>query len=297
MNTLLVVGGSGQVARALDALAPDFAKVGYKLRRVGRPQFDFVKPQTIDATFAEVRPNLVINAAGWTAVDAAESHPDDAARANDTGPARLAALCADAGVPFIHISTDYVFDGAKGTPYVETDPPNPICVYGATKLAGEQRILACGGKAVILRTSWVYATEGGNFVRTMLSAAQKHDSLRVVADQRGCPTSAGDLARAVLAVAEQIASGWRDSYGGVFHAAGTGDTSWHGFAEAIFRSAARFDRPAPTLTPITTGEWPTAARRPADSRLDCGKLNSVFGTRLPRWQESLEQVVTEICRR
>ncbi|MGH6981087.1 MAG: dTDP-4-dehydrorhamnose reductase [Stellaceae bacterium] len=297
MNPLLVTGGTGQLARALDSRAPDFATLGFAPRRVGRPYVDFDRPATIDAAFAEISPALVINAAGWTAVDAAESHPDEAARANDTGPARLAALCADAAIPFVHISTDYVFDGAKGAPYVETDLPNPICVYGASKLAGEKRILALRGKSVILRTAWIYAAEGNNFVRTMLAAAQKHDSLRVVADQRGCPTSVDDLADAIFSVAERVASGWRDNYGGVFHAAGSGDTSWHRFAEAIFGSARRFGRPVPSVAPIATAEWPTQARRPADSRLDCSALADVFGIRLPDWRASLDRVVAEICQR
>ena len=297
MNTLLVTGGTGQVARALDALAPRFEKMGYAIRRVGRPRFDFDRPQTIDEIFAELSPVLAINAAGWTAVDAAEDHPDAAARANDEGPARLAALCAAAAIPFIHLSTDYVFDGTKGAPYTEMDRPNPTCVYGATKLAGENRILAQRGRAVILRTSWVYAAEGRNFVRTMLAAAQKAATLRVVADHRGCPTSAVDLADAIVAIADRLADGWRDSYGGIFHAAGTGDTNWHGFAAAIFRSAARFGQPVPILTPITTAQWPTAARRPPDSRLDCDKLATIFGARLPPWQAGLDHVIDEIFRR
>ncbi|HEX4111977.1 MAG TPA: dTDP-4-dehydrorhamnose reductase, partial [Stellaceae bacterium] len=245
MNTILVTGGRGQVARALAKLAPRFAGLGYRLHKIGRPTFDFERPDTIDACFADAAPALVVNAAAWTAVDLAESHPKAAARANDTGPARLGELCAAADIPLIHLSTDYVFDGAKGAPYLETDAAKPLGVYGATKRVGEHRIQALGGKSVILRTSGVYAAEGKNFVRTMLAAAQKADTVRVVADQRLCPTSADDLAEAIFAIVTRIDADWRDSYGGIFHAAGHGGTSWHGFAEAIFAAAAQHGRAAP----------------------------------------------------
>ena len=297
MTPLLVTGGSGQVARSLAALAPGFATLGYELRRVGRPDFDFDRPETIEACFRSAVPSLVVNAAAWTAVDGAESEPAAAARANDTGPARLGALCAAAGIPFIHLSTDYVFDGDKGAPYIETDPPCPASIYGATKLAGENHIFAQGGRAVIVRTSWVYAAEGRNFVRTMLAAAQRNQPLRVVADQRGCPTSAADLAQAILAISARIADGWRPTYGGIFHAVGGGATSWYGFAEAIFAAASRYGCPKPSVAPIATADWPTPARRPADSRLDCGKLAEIFGVRLPEWRTSLEAVVAEIYRK
>ena len=198
------------------------------------------------------------------------------------------------GVPLIHLSTDYVFDGSKGAPYVETDRTVPTGVYGQTKLEGEQAVLAACPEAVVLRTSWVYASVGKNFVRSMLGAAQKTDVLRVVADQQGCPTSARDLAVAVLTVADRIADGWVPAYAGVFHAAGTGETTWYGLAEAVFAAAARHGRTRPTVLPITTADWPTPARRPADSRLDCTKLSRVFGVALPPWQGSVERVVGEL---
>jgi dTDP-4-dehydrorhamnose reductase len=295
MMTLLVTGVSGQLAHALASLSPKFAERGYTMRRIGRPDFDFDRPETIDAAFNAAAPDLVVNAAAWTAVDLAESEPEAAARANDTGPARLGVLCAKAGIPLIHISTDYVFDGGKGAPYVETDRPNPTGVYGATKLAGEQKIMALAGRHVILRTSWLYHAEGKNFVRTMLAAAQKTGALRVVADQRGCPTSADDLADAIVTIAARIADGWRDEYGGIFHAAGNGDTTWYEFAAAIFDAAARHGRPRPLLTAIATEDWPTAARRPADSRLDCRKVNDVYGVRLPPWRSSVVRVVDQVC--
>lgn len=295
MNTLLVTGGTGQLARALESLAPRFALSGYSLHLVGRPQFDFDRPDTIERCFHNANPALVINAAAWTAVDAAEAQPDAAARANDIGPALLCQLCEAAEIPFIHISTDYVFDGTKGAPYVETDPPHPTGVYGATKLAGENKILAQNGRSIILRTSWVYAAEGKNFVQTMLAAAQKGQPLRVVADQRGCPTNAQDLAEAILAIMVRVSQGWQQAYGGLFHAAGGGDASWYQFATAIFASVAQCGLARPTLTPITTAEWPTPARRPADSRLDCSKLADIFGVRLPNWKSSLNDTVQAIC--
>ncbi len=278
-----VTGGSGQLASAL-ARAPDVSVVG-------RPAFDFDHPGTIDTAFAAASPALVINAAAWTAVDAAETDPDGAARANHDGPARLAALCARAGIPLIHISTDYVFDGDKGAPYVETDRTNPTGVYGATKLAGEQAVLEACPRAIVVRTAWVYSATGKNFVRTMLNLGKTRDHLRVVADQRGCPTAAGDLAAIVLGIAHAALAEWRDEYAGIFHSGGTGETTWHGFAEAIFAEAARHGARAPTVEPITTAEFPTPAKRPADSRLDCSKLERVFGLRQPAWQTSLAGVV------
>jgi dTDP-4-dehydrorhamnose reductase len=282
---ILVTGGVGQVATELAARGDG------RLSVVGRPEFDFDQPDTITAVFDRVKPTLVVNAAAWTAVDAAEKEVDAAYRANRDGPAALAKLCARDGVPLIHISTDYVFDGSKDAPYTEDDATGPTGVYGASKLAGEQAVLESGAHAAILRTAWVYNATGKNFVRTMLNVAQKTNTLRVVADQHGCPTNAGDLADAILAVADRMSAGWDPSYAGVFHAAGTGSTSWHGFAQAIFAEAARHGRPEPTVTGITTAEYPTPAKRPANSRLDCSKLARVFGVRLPDWQPSLARTV------
>ena len=286
---LLVTGGSGQLASALAVGADDL-----DLCRVGRPDFDFDRPETIDSAFHAAAPALVVNAAAYTAVDAAESDAESADRANRAGPARLAALCAASGVPLIHVSTDYVYDGAKGAPYVETDPTAPQGVYGASKLAGEAAVLASGARAMVLRTSWVYAATGRNFVRTMLAAGLTRDRLTVVADQKGCPTAAIDLAAAILAIARRIlADGWQPAFGGVFHAAGTGWTTWYGLAVATFAEAAAHQRgrKVPVVEPIATLQWPTPAKRPADSRLDCGKLQRVFGVRLPPWQDALARTI------
>lgn len=284
---ILVTGGAGQLASALAAANPS-------VRLVGRPVFDFDAPDTIARVFQDAQPALVVNAAAYTAVDAAESDADAAYRANRDGPATLAALCTVAGVPLIHVSTDYVFDGSKGTPYTEADPVSPPGVYGASKLAGEQAVLASGAKAIILRTSWVHAHTGKNFVRTMLAVGKTRDRLTVVADQRGCPTSAADLADAILAIAAQVLNGWEDRFGGVFHAAGTGDTTWHGLATAVFEDAAAQGLSIPRVDPIATADWPTPARRPADSRLDCSRLNDTFGVRLPHWRDGVRRTTSAI---
>ena len=286
--TILVTGGGGQLARALQHAG------GGRVRRVGRPEFDFDRPETLDALFADARPSLVINAAAYTAVDRAEQDEPAAVRANAEGPARLARLCARDGIPLIHVSTDYVFDGLKGAPYLESDPTSPTCVYGRTKLAGERAVLAGCPRAIIVRTSWVYAASGQNFVLTMLNAAVKVPRLRVVADQTGCPTAAIDLAQALLAMAGRAQEGWSDSFAGVVHCAGDGATTWHGLAVATFEEAARHGLIAPPVDAIATADWPTPARRPPDSRLGCAKLASVFGVRMPPWRHTLAKVVDHV---
>jgi len=286
---ILVTGGTGQLARALEAAA-----AGRPMVRVGRPEFDFDVPDRLDGVLRAVGPRLIVNAAAYTVVDKAESEPEAADRANRVGPARLAAYAAEAGIPLIHISTDYVFDGLKGAPYVETDPTSPTGVYGATKLAGEQAIATSGARAIVLRTSWVYADSGKNFVLTMLNAARKTSQLRVVADQRGCPTAAADLAAAILAIADRLAGGWDDSLAGIYHAAGSGEATWHDLAEAVFARAERHGLARPTVTPIATADWPTPARRPPDSRLDCAKLQGTWGVRLPDWRDSVARTVDAV---
>lgn len=289
---ILVTGGSGQVASALVAAA------GVRpLVRAGRPQFDFDRPKEMLELVRGVAPAIIVNTAAYTAVDRAETDAEAARRVNAEGPAALAEYCARMGIPLIHVSTDYVFDGLKGAPYVETDPTNPATVYGATKLAGEQAVLATCPRVIVLRTSWVYTASGKNFVLTMLRLATERDRLGVVADQVGCPTAAADLAAAILAIVDRIeASGWSDEFAGIFHAAGTGWTSWHGLACATFEHASRHGLRPPRVDPITTSDYPTPARRPPDSRLDCGKLERVFSLRLPRWQNSMARTVDEVFR-
>ncbi len=286
---ILVTGGSGQLATSLVRLG------GPRIHRVGRPGFDFDQPDTVRTVFAAISPVAVVNAAAWTAVDAAETAVEAATRANRDGPELLAALCAQAGIPFVHVSTDYVFDGDKGVPYIEDDPVSPTGVYGRTKVEGERAALAANPRTIVLRTSWVYSATGKNFVRTMINAGEKNSTLRVVGDQRGAPTASDDLAVAILSIMARIEQGgWQDSYAGIFHAAGAGETSWHGLAVAALEVAQAHGRAMPDVVAIRTVDWPTPARRPADSRLDCDKLERVFGVRLPPWRGSLTRAVDEL---
>jgi len=289
---ILITGASGQLGHSLQRLARE-KNLAYTA--VSRPAFDFDHPKTLTTTFATTNPTIVINAAAYTAVDAAESNEPAAIAGNHTGPAHLAALCAAAKIPFIHISTDYVFDGTKGAPYQESDPTNPTGIYGRTKRDGELAVLAACPNSIILRTSWVYSSHGKNFARTMLNAARKTNSLRVVADQRGTPTAADDLAATLLnIVTKWKESGWHESHKGIYHATGTGDTTWYDFARAIFESAKSCGLTPPSITPISTADWPTPAKRPPDSRLDCAKLERIFQERLPNWTDSLPAIVAKL---
>ena len=285
---ILVTGGAGQLATSLERLG------GPRIHRVGRPVFDFDRPDTIEAVFAAAAPGAVVNAAAWTAVDAAEQEAEAAARANRDGPALLARLCGGAGIPLIHVSTDYVFDGNKGSPYREDDPISPTGVYGRTKAEGEEAALAANPRTIVLRTAWVYSATGKNFVRTMINAA-KNPVLRVVGDQRGSPTASDDLATAILAILSRVErNGWEERFAGIYHATGSGETTWHGLAVAALEEAGRHGRTMPEVQSIRTEDWPTPARRPPDSRLDCGKLQHVFGVRLPAWRDSLSRTVDEL---
>jgi dTDP-4-dehydrorhamnose reductase len=288
--TILVIGRSGQVARALAALTgPDL-----RLVCAGREDgLDLTQPATVAAAIGTFQPALLVNAAAYTGVDRAESERTAAFVLNRDGPAMVADLAAAAGLPLIHLSTDYVFDGDKAGPYVEADPVRPVCVYGATKAAGEAAIRARTDDHVILRTAWVYAAGGSNFVRTMLRLADERDEISVVDDQRGNPTAAADIAAAVCEVARTILSG--RGRPGVFHLAGAGDTTWFGFASEIFRlRAAAGGRVPDSVRPVTTADYPTPARRPANSRLDCRALAMAYGISLPDWRQSLAPVVAQI---
>ncbi|GBQ26079.1 dTDP-4-dehydrorhamnose reductase [Acetobacter estunensis NRIC 0472] len=286
---ILVTGGNGQLATSLANLG------GARVVRVGRPEFDFERPETIKATLAKYNPSAVVNAAAWTAVDLAETEVAGADAANCTGPALLAAACAKRNIPFVHVSTDYVFSGDKGAPYVETDPVSPETVYGRTKAEGEQKVLAADPKAIILRTSWVYSAHGKNFVRTMINAGAKNPALKVVGDQRGNPTCSDDLAQAILDILGLIErNGWKDEFAGIYHACGTGEATWHELAVAALEEAAKHGQKMPEVAAIRTEDWPTPAKRPADSRMDNGKLAQVFGVKMPQWRESVARTVTTV---
>ncbi|OUI96223.1 dTDP-4-dehydrorhamnose reductase [Acetobacter indonesiensis] len=286
---ILVTGGTGQLATSLVNLG------GPRIKCVGRPAFDFDKPETLAATLDAVKPVAVVNAAAWTAVDLAETEQTGAARANTSGPAELARLCAERDIPLIHVSTDYVFSGDKGAPYVETDAVSPETVYGSTKAEGEKLALAANPKTLIFRTSWVYSAHGKNFVRTMLNAGAKNPALKVVGDQKGNPTSSDDLARAILSVLAIIEKdGWKADFAGIYHVCGTGHTTWHGLAVAALKDAAAHGQAMPEVSAICTQDWPTPAKRPADSRMDNSKLTRVFGVTMPAWEDSVKQTVDQI---
>jgi dTDP-4-dehydrorhamnose reductase len=286
---LLVFGANGQVAQEIGRLA---ATLGFTATLAGRDRVDLMR-QDGSALLDELKPRAVINAAAYTAVDRAEQEPAAAYRLNGEIPGLLAQACKDRGLPFVHISTDYVFDGSKDGPYVETDPRAPLGVYGASKAAGEEAIAAVGGDHAIVRTAWVYSAFGANFVKTMLRLAATRDELGVVSDQYGCPTWAQDVAKATLLLSGRLLDG-DPAAQGLFHAAGEGDASWADFAEAIFSGSAARGGPTARVKPITTAEYPTPARRPANSRLDCERLHQVLGWRPGPWRQSLPSCLAEL---
>jgi dTDP-4-dehydrorhamnose reductase len=241
-----------------------------------------------------VRPQIVLNAAAYTAVDRAESDAAAAFAINRDGAGALARACESAGCPIVHISTDYVFDGSKTDPYVETDTTNPIGVYGRSKLEGEAAVAAANSRHLIVRTAWLYAPYGQNFLRTMLRLASERAELRVVGDQHGNPTYVPHLADVLLALAGRIAAVPQDQPWGIYHAAGLGDATWAQFAAAIVRAGARLGVPEIPVRPIPTDEYPTPVRRPANSRLDCGKLQRTFGLQLPSWQQGLRDCTARL---
>ena len=287
---VLATGGGGQVGREL---ARRGAAAGAGVAALPRAELDIADPAAIRAALDRLRPDVVVNAAAYTAVDRAESEPDAAFAANRDGAANVARACAAAGVPLVHISTDYVFDGTKDGPWTEDDAPNPLGVYGRSKLAGEAAARAAHARLVVLRTSWVYAAHGGNFARTMLRLGAERDRLRVVDDQRGAPTFAGDIADAALAVARRIA-GRADAPWGLYHYAARGETTWRGFAEAILEAAAPALGRRPVVEPIATAEYPTPAARPANSTLDCARIDAAFAPPRRCWREGLAEVLDEL---
>jgi dTDP-4-dehydrorhamnose reductase len=285
-----VIGRSGQVARALSRSAQGR---GYAVSALGRPEFDLERPGELPALISSYRPDVVINAAAFTAVDMAEEQRELAHRVNAGGAGTVARAASAAGALVIHLSTDYVFSGLKPAPYVETDATEPLSAYGATKVEGERLVLAADPRSIVVRASWVYDASGKNFVRTMLRLAQSRTEVGVVSDQIGSPTFANDLADAVLTVTASALKGERPT--GVYHCAGAGETSWAGFAEAVFEFSRARGGPFAAVKSISTAEYPTAALRPANSRLDCSKLARDYDVHMPPWQVSLEACVDEIA--
>lgn len=279
---ILVCGRNGQVAQALQQA---LAGLG-ELHLLGRDQLDLAHPEGMREPLRQLAPDLIINAAAHTAVDQAESEAPLAHAINAEGPRVLAEEAARLGAPLIHYSTDYVFDGNKTTPYVEDDPVHPLGVYGQSKLAGEQAIAAVGAEHLILRTSWVYSLHGRNFLLTMQRLLQERPQLKVVDDQIGAPTWAGTIAASTRALIERWQAGQAGAWG-TYHLTAQGETSWFGFAQAIAEQLKARDLPCAELLPIPSSEYPTPARRPLNSRLDCSRLAREWQVSQPHWQQAL----------
>jgi dTDP-4-dehydrorhamnose reductase len=292
---LYVIGGQGQVARSLREAAAENDGIVFGCGE--RPDVDLLRPASIAQPIADFRPDIVINPAAYTAVDKAESEPDLAFALNRDGAGTVAAEAAKLGVPVIHFSTDYVFDGTKDAAYVESDPVSPRSAYGQSKYEGELAVAAANPRHIVLRTSWVYAPFGTNFVRTMLRLAAERDRLRVVNDQIGCPTYAPDIAAAVITIAGKVlAEGWHAKFAGVTHLAGPDALTWYAFANDIVRgSALRGGRSVP-IGPILTSDYPTPAARPANSRLSTARVASVFDVHLPPLERSLAHCLDRLVK-
>ena len=292
MIRVLVTGRSGQVATSLLERA---ALSGIEVVALGRPDLDLERPETVGPAISAARPHLVVNAGAYTAVDKAEQERDRAFAANRDGAGAAAAAARRLGIPLIHLSTDYVYPGDKPSPYVESDPTGPLGAYGASKLAGEEAVRGAHPDAVIFRTSWVYSPFGANFVKTMLRLGGEREVLRVVDDQHGNPTSAIDIADAILKVAPGLVSD--GGAGGVYHLCGSGSTTWCGFARHVFEAGRNQGGPAPRVEAITTAEFPTPARRPANSRMDTSAFAARFGFVMRPWQDAASETVARLLAR
>ncbi len=278
---ILVFGRTGQVATELARRVPEAVFLG-------REEADLTDPAACARAVRAHRPDIVVNAAAWTAVDKAEEQEAEAQVVNGAAPTAMARAAADLAVPFLHVSTDYVFDGTGEAHRKEAEAPAPINAYGRTKLAGEEGVRAAGGVHAILRTSWVFSAHGANFVKTMLRLSESRDALSIVEDQIGGPTHAGDIAQALLTMAEALRQGRGES--GVYHYAGAPEASWARFARETFARAGRTVR----VTGIPTSEYPTPARRPLNSRLDCSEIGRVFGIARPDWRVALDRTIKEL---
>ncbi len=289
---VLVTGRDGQLARGLLEAADG---AGVQVVAIGRPEFDLAEETSVAAAVARERPDVVVNAAAYTAVDKAETEPAVAHAVNALGAGYVARACAAHAIPIIHISTDYVFDGTKDAAYLEGDSTGPVNVYGRTKLEGEQRVAEACERHLILRTAWVHSPWGANFVKTMLRLAATRPSINVVGDQKGSPTYAPHLAGIVLAIAARIAADPAGMRWGVYHAVGGGETTWFGFAREVFRRAAEQGLPAAKVAAIAASAYPTPARRPANSRLNCDRLRLLLGLELPDWRVGVENCVARLA--
>ncbi|MCF5664817.1 dTDP-4-dehydrorhamnose reductase [Pseudomonas marginalis] len=285
---VLITGQHGQVSRELQLQLQGLGE----LIVLGRDQLDLANVDQIRQQIRAHRPNLIINAAAHTAVDQAESEPDAAFAINAIAPGVLAEEAKALGSPLIHYSTDYVFDGSKPAPYTEADTPNPLGVYGQSKLAGEEAIAAVGGEYLVLRTSWVYSSHGKNFLLTMQRLLQEKPQMRIVADQIGAPTWAGSIARSTRALIERWQAGEPGEWG-VYHLTDQGETSWFGFAEAIGAHLRTQGKACAELEAIPSSAYPTPAKRPLNSRLDCSRLQQQWHVSQPSWQDALRECLAQ----
>jgi dTDP-4-dehydrorhamnose reductase len=285
---VLVTGREGQLAQSLAEKAAEFPE--FDLVCTARAEADLSSSGSVAGAIFAIRPDLVINAGAYTAVDKAEEEPALAFRINDEGAGEAAAAARKVGAPIIQLSTDYVFDGQASQPYAEDAPTDPQSVYGRSKLAGERAVRAANPDHLILRTAWVYSPFGHNFVRTMVAAARDRDELKVVNDQHGCPTSALDLADALLSIARH-----REGFGETWHLAGSGSASWYDLASEVMADCRRLGMPAAAVRPVVTADWPTRAARPAYAVLDCSKAERDLGLRLPEWRASVARTVERLA--
>lgn len=287
---IAVTGQTGQVAMSLKERAIDQGSA--QIVTVARPYLDLERPQTIEPALRALRPDVIVNAAAFTFVDKAEAEPERAFAINRDGAAGVARAAQRLGVPLIHLSTDYVFRGDKGLPYVEADVAAPVNAYGHSKLAGETAVIAAHPRSIVLRTSWVFSTHGSNFLKTMLRMGAERPKLRIVRDQLGNPTAASDIADAILRIAPVLTRA--DQAGGVYHYCGQGSTSWYDFAEFIFAQCAEQGGPQPVLEPIATADYPTPARRPLDTRLDTSAFSQRFGFEPSDWKTAAGMVIAAL---
>jgi dTDP-4-dehydrorhamnose reductase len=287
---ILATGGSGQVGCGLHKAAHAF---DYELVMPSSRELDLSNEASIRAFLSQGEWSAIISSGAYTAVDKAESEPDRAFAINGVAPGILAAEAASRNIPIIHVSTDYVFDGSKPSPYVEEDPVAPLGVYGASKEAGERAVRESGARDVILRTAWVMSPWGNNFVKTMLRLAADRPELRVVADQHGCPTSAQDIAVTLLTLADRLITD-PAAPTGTYHFVNAGDASWYDLACAVFERVGKHGHPVPKVDAITTADYPTPAKRPANSRLSTGKINRDFGVQPRGWTDALDEIVEKL---
>lgn len=288
---IAVTGTAGQVVTSLIERG---AAAGHEVIAIGRPDLDLADPASVVRALEAAAPDVIVSAAAYTAVDKAETDSDLAHAVNGAGPGAVAQAAKALDVPLIHISTDYVFDGTLDRPYVESDPTGPTGVYGASKLAGERAVLDGHDNSAVLRVAWVYSPFGNNFVKTMLRLAGDRDELGVVGDQVGNPTSALAIADGIIQVATNMVADGSPELRGVFHMTAPGEASWADFAQAIFAASAARGGPSASVRPIATADYPTPATRPANSRLDCGRIARIHGVTLPDWRRSLDDVMDRL---